>query len=289
MRQAAIPARTSACVLTLIVLTTVNRTALAEDERSACATAAEQAQELRISHRLKESREKLVECSKPSCPTVVSQDCNQWLSEVNALVPSLLIQAKDSGGRSLTAVRVWIDGRLVVDQLNGDAIAVDPGNHHLRFEADAKLPVDLQITAAEGEVNRPISVQLAPQRPPAPLASTTAPTARSSRLVTALPYALASVGVVALGGFAYYGIKGTSEADDLAAGCGANKTCSESQVDPVRRHLLIADISLGLSLVSLGAATWMFVHRSASKPKHAPPLQVGVAPGSGVLKLNVAF
>lgn len=272
----------------MLAFLTVSRTALAEDERSACATTAEQAQELRVAHKLKDAREKLVECSRPSCPEIVSHDCNQWLSEVNAVMPSLVIRAIDSNGVAVTAVRLWIDGVSTVNP-QGDAIAVDPGTHQLHVEADAMLPVDQQITFAEGETNRTITIRLVPLHPPASVITPHSPAPRTSRLVTALPYALASVGVVALGSFTYFGLKGTSEASDLAGGCGATKSCSESQVDPVRRHLLIADVSLGISLVSLGAATWIFVTRNSARPKHATGLQVGLTPGTGMVKMNVDF
>jgi hypothetical protein len=288
MGLAAIARRASIGLPVFFVLPTVCARAFAEDERSACATTAEQAQELRAAHRLKEARDKLVDCSRPSCPGIVSQDCSQWLAELNAIAPSLVIRASDSAGLAVTSVRVWIDGVKAVDPPTGEAIAVDPGTHQLHVEADTMLPVDQQITVSEGERNRLITVRLVALRPPTPVVSPQ-PASRGSRIMTVLPYALASVGVVALGGFTYFGIKGTSEADELAAGCGATKSCSESQVDPVRKHLLIADVSLGVSLLSLGAATWVLAARHPAKPKKPAALQVGAVPGAGSIKLSVAF
>ncbi len=275
---------TTLCTI-LAVSSICGRATGEEDERSACATTAEIAQELRAAHKLKEAREKLVECARPSCPDIVRQDCSQWLSEVNAILPSLLIRAT---GTNVTAVRTWSDGELSPANSSGDAIAVNPGERHLHFEADGMVPLDLQVTVSEGEIRRPITVVLVPLQPDAPPLQPISP-AKPSPISTALPYAIAGVGAVALGGFMYFGIKGKSEANDLAAGCGATKSCSESQVDPVRQQLLIADISLGISLVSLGAATWMFIARGSTKPKEPAAVQVGVTPGSGLLKVNLQF
>jgi len=259
-----------------------------EDERAACATTAEQAQELRAAHKLTEARNKFIDCSRPSCPNVVSQDCTRWLSEITAVMPSVVISATDPAGHSVAGVRVSLDGVKVLDGLNGEALAVDPGAHQLRFEADGMRPVEQQLIFKEGETNRSIALRLVAQQPPKPF---TKPAAASQgpRFKAALPYALAGVGAVALGSFAYFGIKGKSEANDLADTCGATKTCSESQVDPVRRHLLIADVSLSISLVSLGVATWMFISQHSAKSKDATVVQVGTTPGAGFIKVNLAF
>jgi hypothetical protein len=259
-----------------------------EDERAACATTAEQAQEMRAAHKLIEARNKLIDCARTSCPNVVSQDCTQWLSEMTAVTPSVVISATDAAGHSVTGVRVLLDGVKVLDGLNGEALPVDPGAHQLRFEADGMRPVEQQLSLEEGETNRSIAVRLVALQPPAPFTNP-APPSQGSRFKATLPYALAGVGAVALGSFAYFGIKGKSEANDLADTCGATKTCSESQVAPVRHHLLMADVSLGISLVTLGVATWMFISQHSAKTKDTTVVQVGAAPGAGVVRLNLAF
>lgn len=273
----------------MLFITSLSGSARAdEDERAACATTAEQAQELRAAHKLNEAKEKLIDCSRSSCPNVVSQDCTQWLSEVTAVTPSVVIDATDMAGHSVRAVHVWLDGVKVLDGLNGEALSVDPGTHQFRFEAEGMRTVEQQITLKESETNRSIAVRLASQQPPAPFAKSPEES-QGSRLKATLPYALVGVGAVALGSFAYFGIKGKSEANDLADTCGATKTCRQSQVDPVRHHLLIADISLGISLVSLGVATWMFVSQHSVKTKDSTGVQVAATPGAGFVRVNLAF
>jgi hypothetical protein len=269
------------------ILTCVCSTAKAEDERAACATTAEHAQELRAAHKLREAREKLVDCARPSCPNVVNRDCAQWLSEVNDVIPSIVVKAIDSAGRNITAASVWADGIKVLDALTGEPLTLDPGIHRIRLEAAGMQSVEEQVALSEGDHNGVVTLQLKPLAPSTPVLVPSR-NSGSNRVMTALPYALAGVGIVALGSFTYFGIRGKSEADDLAAGCGATKTCSESQVDPVRHRLLAADISLGVSLLSLGAATWMFVARHSDKER-TTAIQVQANPGAAFAKLNVAF
>lgn len=272
----------------LTITSVCSRARANEDERAACATTAEQAQELRATHKLIEAKEKLIDCSRASCPNVVSQDCTQWLSELTTVTPSIVISATDPAGHSVSGVRVLLDGVKVLDGLNGEALAVDPGTHRLHFEADGMRPVEQELSINEGETNRSIAVRLLALQTPAPFTKPSPPS-QGSRFKATLPYALAGVGAVALGSFAYFGIKGKGEANDLADTCGATKTCSESQVDPVRNHLLMADVSLGISLVSLGVATWMFISQHSAKAKAPTVVQVGTVPGSGFVRVNLAF
>lgn len=255
--------------------------AAAEDPRLACATSAEQAQQLRSEHKLQEARRELLVCGQPLCPAVVRADCIHWLSEVDKSMPSVVIKATDPANEDLIEVTVSVDGVRAIDKLDGLARAVDPGVHVFRFEAKGMITVEQQVVIREGEDRRMLAVQLRPQPIPIiPVTSTAAPV---------LPYVLAGVGTLALGSFAYFGISGRMEASDLASGCGANKSCSESQVDPVRQKLLVADLSLGVSLVTLGIATYLFVsHERARPPEHAT-IQVSAGRAAAALKVGLNF
>ena len=92
----------------------------------------------------------------------------------------------------------------------------------------------------------PSAVVAEPERPP-------------GRFVHPVAYPLAGLGVVALGSFAVFGLQGRADAADLRAGCGATASCTDDQVGAVRSKYLIADISLGVGIVALGAATLVYV------------------------------
>jgi hypothetical protein len=279
--------------LTLAVAVSFSsRTAIAGDPRIACVTAAEQAQQLRTAHQLQAARQQLLLCAKTTCPAVVRSDCSQWLSEVDLAQPTIIIKVNDPSGGDVVAVSVSIDGVPLTDHLDGIARPIDPGVHKLHFEASGKRPVDEQVVIREGEKQRTLLVKFQPVVAEKSASDSTKAQGSSNEPVqsrSAVPYVFAGAGVLALGSFAYFGINGRSEASDLAAGCGATKSCSQAQVDPVKKKLLLADISLGIGLVSLGIAAWMFVTQEKAAPKDNTTVQVGAAPGGGSVQLRWRF
>jgi hypothetical protein len=258
--------------------------ASAEDERSACATAAESAQALRSEHRLQEARQELLVCAQARCPKLVQTDCVQWLSEIERVMPSVVIKASGPLNQELIAVEVWIDGVKVADRLDGLARPVNPGIRQFRFEAQGMLPVAQQVVVREGEDRRLLAVQFTARPPePGPVAP---PPGHATPVV---PFVLAGVGLAALGSFAYFGLTGVDERSDLASGCGANRTCRDDQVNPVRRKLLVADVSLGVSLVSLGIATYLFATHYRSRSRETADLQVNAGPSRGSVDVRLTF
>lgn len=235
-----------------------------EAEVVACVRAAEDSQSLRSAHRLRAAFKHLLVCSQSNCPAVVRTDCSYWLAEVEKLLPSVSVQAVDRDGREITDVSVTMDGELLASRLDGLAVPVDPGVRAFRFEHVGSTPIEQKIVIREGQKGRLIRIAFDPRPPPPPKP---APVERRYR-VPAASVVFGAAGAVALGGFAYFGISGRRDASDLAEGCGRNKTCDESQVSPIRTKLLIADVSLGVGLVSLGAATYLFF---AGNEKPAPP------------------
>lgn len=292
MRGPRIANRHYAGVAIGVLVAISNRTVLADDPRIFCKVAAEQAQQLRSAHQLQAARQQLLMCANAACPTVIRTDCSQWLAEVDTAQPSIVIKANDSSGGDIVAVTVLLDGVQLADRLEGIARPINPGVHKFHFEANGMLPIDEQVVIREGEKQRTMLVKFqalkietstkeSSQVGGAPSAS------RGSK--SAVPYILAGVGVLALGSFAYFGINGRSDASQLAAGCGATKSCSESQVAPVRKKLLLADISLGISAVSLGIATWMFVSPDKAVRKDDAMVQVGANANGGSVQLRWRF
>src|SRR5262245_21195096 len=69
-----------------------------EEEVVACVRAAEESQSQRSAHRLRAAFKNLLVCAQSNCPTPVKNDCVFWLAEVEKLVPSVTVQAKDEHG-----------------------------------------------------------------------------------------------------------------------------------------------------------------------------------------------
>lgn len=248
-----------------------------EDTVTACVKAAENAQTERSAHRLRRSRERLLACAQVGCPMIVRSDCATWLAEVDQLMPSVVVTARDTRGIELVDVRVIVDGELVASHLDGLAMPVDPGTHLFRFEAAGATPLEQQILIREGEKGRALPITLmAP--PPAP------PPAKQSRRMPTATYILGGIGIAGMAGFTYFGIKGTLEAGDLGDTCGKTKTCTESQVAAVRRELIVADISLAIGLVSLGSALYIYF---TDKPPEPHSVKPALAVGPGVARFGL--
>ncbi|WP_437663463.1 hypothetical protein [Sorangium sp. So ce1182] len=166
--------------------------ARAQPSKRACAAAYERAQGLRRDGKLIAAREALIACSQPTCPAAAVADCGPWLAEVEKSLPSVVIAARDAGGRERLDVRVLVDGRLLAAALDGKALPVDPGPHTFRYEPAGGPAVEERVLIREGEKNRAITVILgappggAPPSP-RPIVAPAAPGAPRSAAPSAPP------------------------------------------------------------------------------------------------------
>jgi len=181
-----------------------------------------------------------------------------------------VVAASDARGHDLVDVTVSFDGKKLTSKLSGMAINVNPGQHTLRFEHDGDGPIEKKVLIREGEKARVIKVQFEPSKtaviPPKPTSDDGALGASGSSKT--LAYILGGVGVVGLGSFAYFGLTGSSQRSDLLGRCkGGACNLPQDQIDSrrssVKTKFLVADISLGVGIVSLGVATYLFL-----KPDH---------------------
>lgn len=244
----------------------------AEDERHECAAAAYDGQRLRDEGKLTEARAKFLQCGAPRCPSVVATDCAKWVSEVDTRLPTIALSVKDKEGHDLEHVRVAIDGVVVTEQLDGRSIPVDPGKHTVRFQAEGLLPAEETLMVVEGQKGRTVSVVLGGASRPA--ASST-----SSGSSTPLwPAVVAGgIGVVGVGAFAILGATGQSEKNHLSDTCAPLGTCDPSDVRAARTKLLVADVSLGVGVVSLGVATYFLVrHLNSPSTTTAQAPRIGL-------------
>jgi hypothetical protein len=258
--------------------------ARAQDAHKAeCAAAYESSQELRANGKLTKAAAALALCAEESCPAFVRSDCVQWLEEVQKDLPSVIISAKDPHGEDVTAVRVLVDGELLVKELDGKAVPLDPGSHKLRFELEGVAPIEQQIVVKAGQKDRALEVSFAAKGADVPEdnpyagtekekapADVPADEAESGKPGPLRPYAYVAggVGVAGIVGFAVLGAMGKSAESDLeASNCKPN--CAQSDVDAIKTKYVLADISLGVGIVGLGTGVALFF---MSQPKHdAPP------------------
>jgi hypothetical protein len=205
-------------------------------------------------------------------------DCEGWLREVEASLPSVVFRVRSAEGEELTAASVSIDGGHV-QRLEGRALTLDPGEHEMVFECPGFLSLTRRMLFAEGEKLQEREVLLesaTSQEPPAkleraPRAAFDLPEAHGSpepsqtRTNWLVPIVAASgVALVGGGGFAYFGLRARS-ADVALDSCTPN--CTRDQVDSVKRDYLLANISLGAGIAGALATGTLLVLSRADGPK----------------------
>jgi hypothetical protein len=189
-----------------------------------CTSAYVNAQTRRSEHKLLAARDELRTCARRECSSLMRgqlvKDCADWLTQVEAAIPSVVLSAKDDSGTDLTAMTVAIDGAVVATLLDGRSIDVDPGPHVFTFETAGAAKVSVTLLALEGTKDQLVKATLAsasrapestPPPPPPPLAPPEAPTGPNKTLLVGGIVSL-SVGyfVAVLGGAIVLASRGSS-------------------------------------------------------------------------------
>lgn len=234
----------------------------APDEREVCAASAEQAQQLRDEGKYRRAREQMLVCARDVCPGPIKSDCGKWLTELDRDAPTVVFGARDGKGSDLLDVKVSMDGTSIQERLDGKPVLVDSGEHVFKFESKDGTVREERVLVRAAEKARPIIATFPGPTTPDTGNKDSVPTTsgndggREGSIVPAL--VVGGIGVVALGSFAVFGIGGKNDVDDLQK---CKPTCDEKDVDSARTKLIIADISLGVGIVALGVAAYMFITR----------------------------
>jgi len=240
------------CGLALFAFTPAAR---ADDKE--CMTAASKGQEARDQSRLVEARSLFQKCAQSSCPAPIPKYCGEWLADLNKKMPTIVLRVEDQNGRDVTDATAMIDSQAVT--LDGRAVDVDPGKHHVRITRAGAKPFETDIVVAQSEKDRVIVGKLAPDGP----ADTTKPApATPDGPRSGVP--LASwigwgVGAAGLASFSIFGLKARLDYDDYESTCG--QRCTTSDRDSVQTSVTIADISLVIGLVGVAVGTYFYLTR----------------------------
>jgi hypothetical protein len=250
-----------------------------------CAEANESAQDLRGAGRLTEARAALALCLSASCPRVIRADCQARLVDVEAAVPTIVLGASDGAGNDLTNVHVAVDGRPLVDKLDGVAIEVDPGSHKFTFQASGLPPTEKTLLVTEGDKARSVRVVLGAPSAPAPVAvvapnqtpqATRQPHRDDGRTARTAALAMGAAGVVGvvIGSALGLASRGTYQSA-LANECHNDKSdCTpqgKSDVAAAFRQATAADVSFAVAgtLIAVGATIYF------TAPRKAGPWTIG--------------
>lgn len=221
--------------------------------KGACVEAYESSQVSRKNGELLKAHEALRACAREECPVLVRTDCANWLEDLEEALPSIVVRATVDGVER-NDVAVSVDGELVKSGLDGKAIAIDPGPHHLHYETPGFPPLDATVVVREGEHFRPVAAAFESPRAETP---TPPPTIRPIPLSA---WIFAGASVVATGSFVGWAVAGKDRRDTLERQCAP--FCATSDVDGVRQRYLAADISLAAAVASLGLASFFYVTRA---------------------------
>lgn len=275
----------AACGLAF-ALALVSPLGLAQEDRVACRSAFEKGQELRDDGKLTAAREELVTCTRV-CPVAFATPCEGWLADVEKSLPTIVPRAVSARGQDLTDVTVSIDGVKRVTAIDGRGMAIDPGAHEVRFEVAGRPPVTEKVVIVEGEKNRVVLATI--DTGPAPSKAVEAPTSASAPVAA---WIVSGLGIVAIGGFAYFGLTANAQHDELVRGCSRTSSCSQGDKDGVVTRWHVADAMLASGVVLLGVGAYLFLtHDGTPDARPASEVSVGArpTPSGASAELRITF
>jgi hypothetical protein len=223
------------------------------DAKEVCRAGYEQGQVDRSRGHLRAAATEFRACSGSDCAPFMRSDCTRWIDEIAADMPSLVVVVRSPQGQDLADARVFVDGEPQSDRAAGLGFEVDPGPHVLRVEAPGAETTAVQLVVHVGDKERRVEVML----------PTVAATELAARPLWPA-YAFSGFAAVGIGTFATFAIVGYSTQQNLGSSCSPN--CKDSQVDPIRTDYRVADIGLGVGLVSAAVAAYFLVtHGGAAR------------------------
>jgi len=245
-----------------------------------CLAANDKAQDLRREGKLREAREKLALCIAPSCPRAVREDCVQRMNEVDAAMPSLILDVQDGSGHDMSAVKMTLDDRFFADHIDSSPVPVDPGSHTLIVEGGGFLHSET-LLVHEGDKGRHVRIVLG-ETAPRPEQDATATTTEPVPSTTPSVVAFVVGGGGLLAGSVFTGLA-LHEKSAANAACSASANQCPGNADSfnssIRTDTAFAVVSFGVAAAGGVVGFLWLPHGQASAPRSglqlAPVLGLG--------------
>ncbi|HEY2899732.1 MAG TPA: hypothetical protein VGL59_04080 [Polyangia bacterium] len=235
------------------------------------------AQELRRLGHFADAKVRLDRCAVDSCPAIVWEDCTRRLDELKMAQPSLVFEVRSALGADIVFVRVYIDGQLLTDHLDGTPLKVDPGQHAFTFDVPNGPAVTERLLIQEGEVARhervviggllptpvaakaPVTshVPQTPKVPQAPLAPLAPPPVPNHGPATRQVIGLSAAGLGVVGAVvgAVYGLKAESAWSAAKTACGGDPSrCADAASANTHRSQGLSEATVSTTAFVAGAA-----------------------------------
>lgn len=256
--------------------------ALSEPSRAQCLSDHEQAQDARLAGQLLAARAALRKCSAAGCPSLVSRDCVQWLSDVEQQLPSVIFRAAKDG-EDVVQLRVREGDKLLTESLTGSPLELDPGPHHFVAELPGFPAQDATYVLQAGDKGRVVRFDFSSPKPLPPVEAPKPPAAEPlpvpmHRPIPKLTYALGGVSLAATVTGAVLGGLALSKRQDVREDCAP--LCKDRDVTSVKHLGLGADIAFAVAILGAGATVYSYVTRpsvpltGAAAAPPAPRFQV---------------
>ena len=244
--------------------------ALAAPTPHDCAAASEDASSLQKQEKLVAAKDRFLVCADAACPAEIRDECAHRLTELTDATPSVVFDVKDASGNDTSAVRVTMDGTLLVDHLGAAAVTIDPGEHTFHFDTtDPSQSVEKKFVVRDGEKNRHLAVTLGGAPATAAMQTTPDQAPHSSMGEQKLIAIVAGgVGIIGLGVGAIFGVLAISQNSNsktdppvqaLSDYNAANTSATLSDVGFIAGGVLVA-----------GAAVLWFTAPSGAQVQVAP-------------------
>lgn len=234
------------------------------------------------------ARTALAQCTTSACPAVIRTQCADWLADLEARMPTIVLGARDVAGHDIARVRVMFDGRELTTVLDGRPVEVDPGSHRLRFDAEGHRGLEMDLVVRTGEKNRLVSAVLEPEHPSPPGPAEDAPTKRS----LVLPIVAGSFAAAFFTADAALVLSATSDLHALERSpCARTRTCDPDDIDSVQTRLDVSKVFLLLSALSAGVcvATVLWPMNHGARSSRAASVVAMPAAGGALAALRGSF
>lgn len=222
-----------------------------------CISAYEQTQTLRKDGKPVAARTQAAICGQSSCPALLTKDCTKWLAELEALVPSVVLDPRTPAGGLRADVRVKVDGVAFAGVIDGKPVPLEPGSHTFTFEAEGGPPAERTLVLKEGEKSRKVTVTVGPA----------AETRSEGRPVPLGVWIFGGVSVVALGTSAVFALDALGKKSDLDQ---CKPRCAPEDVDAMSARFTMADVALGAGVMAGAAALYLFFTRPTGTAEPNP-------------------
>ena len=257
-----------------------------------CVAAADEGQRLRDDGKLNAAREKFIVCAAKACPSVVSKQCSQWLVETEKDMPTMTFRALDDQGKETLEVKVLVDDGKVSDTIDAHALALDPGEHKVRFERADGRAIEEKILLRPGEKNRLIELSFQVKAAPPPETPKTTPqppaTPEGDKSFHVPLLGWVGLGVGVAGGVmtAIFALSANSDETHLRTTCAP--ACDPSEKSSIDTKVVLANVGLGIGIVGLGVAVVTTVLANTGKSSDQPVAKSSAAPPKSSVAFDVA-